>query len=61
MPKCDQCGKEFERGKYPDGTPNGITFRYIDGREYTMCYDCIVELCKKMEQLGIDENWTGDD
>lgn len=61
MPKCDQCGKTFEPGCYPDGMPNGITFGFLDGREYTMCHDCIVKMTETWEKLGIDENWKGDD
>lgn len=61
MPKCNQCGKTFEPGNYPDGMPNGITFEFKNGKTYTMCHDCIVEMNETMEKLGIDENWIGDD
>lgn len=39
---CDKCGKYFEDGNYPDGTPNGIKAILKDGRELTVCHDCII-------------------
>lgn len=41
--KCDACGKEFRRGTYIDGTPNGITFK-LAKKDVTVCRGCIIKL-----------------
>lgn len=44
--KCDVCGKEFEYGNYPDGTPNGITMQLRGNhnqKNVTLCRNCIIK------------------
>ena len=43
--KCDRCknhiSKKIIRG---DGLPNGMTFQRQEGKDITLCADCIMEL-----------------
>lgn len=46
--KCNECGKYFEAGNHPDGTPNGVGFKLKDGSIYNVCHDCVVEQGKRV-------------
>lgn len=50
--KCDMCGKEFEPGNRPDGTPNGVGFELSDGSRITACSDCIIESATNPDYLN---------
>lgn len=41
MIKCDMCGKLFEAGNRPDGTPNGVGFHLEDGSLLNVCSECV--------------------
>lgn len=44
--KCNICGKEFEVGNRADGIPNGMGFVLQDGRQITVCADCMMDMNK---------------
>ena len=39
--KCDRCGKVFTPGNRPDGVPNGVGFMLRNGKQITVCADCV--------------------
>ena len=51
MIKCDMCGKLFEAGNRPDGTPNGVGFEFEDGSLLNVCSECIAEVGKNPKYL----------
>ena len=57
--KCDKCGKTFEEGNYPDGTPNGMGFVMQNGNVLTLCHDCIASISEKEGRQWLEE-WKND-
>ncbi len=45
--KCDNCKKTFEAGNRPDGLPNGVGMVLENGKQITLCADCIILLGKQ--------------
>lgn len=39
--KCDRCGKVFTPGNRPDGVPNGVGVMLRNGKQITVCADCV--------------------
>ena len=39
---CDSCGKEFEAGSRTDGIPNGLGFLLENGKQITVCAECVI-------------------
>lgn len=62
MSKCVHCGKEFEMKQCVDGRiEGGIVFRFMNGSTYSVCKECIIGMEKDREELGIGDDWEGDD
>ena len=51
--KCDRCGKVFMPGSRPDGVPNGVGFILRNGKQITVCADC-VEAVGKGDRAAVD-------
>lgn len=47
--KCYDCGKYIYPGNRPDGLPNGVGFRLVDGSIINICSDCIMKKEKEVE------------
>lgn len=48
--KCDKCKKEIKDGIRKDLHPNAIGFELENGKEITLCYDCLCKLGKATEK-----------
>lgn len=44
MKKCTKCNNKISSVLRADGIPNGVGFVMEDGREITLCNDCIIKL-----------------
>ncbi len=47
--KCYDCGKYIYPGNRPDGLPNGVGFRLVDGSIINVCTDCIMKRGEDVE------------
>ena len=43
------CGKYIYPGNRPDGLPNGVGFRLVDGSIINVCTDCIMKRGEDVE------------
>lgn len=59
--KCDMCGKVFEPGNRPDGTPNGVCFVLSDNSKINACSECIEKVGENPEYLeDFLDVWEGE-
>lgn len=47
--KCYDCRKYIYPGKRPDGLPNGVGFRLVNGGIINICTDCIMKKGEEVE------------